>query len=518
MKRRGGAEDGLSRREVLMGSGVVLGGMALTGCGHSQPQPASADDPTQQYTYFENLKTFTPGTPLEDDELRITFVGSGFPPPRRAQAEMSVFVEVGPWTVDSAGYGQATDSFLFDIGSGAFTNTTALNISPAKLDKVFISHLHGDHMGDLPHLYWFGPSSDRKAPLFVFGPSASGVPTPEKWGSAPAGTVYDDGTRAMCEHLRSMMRWGTESFSFQTTSTPDSKGVKGVDFWVPDTRGAVGDDPAADGYAIVPVELDWTKSGEQADDNIAYRNDKTGVTIRHFPVIHTRKGSIGYVLDWNGMKMLYSSDTKPEYTSLGLASEGEGLDVYIHEMILPADVLTMKMLGITDPSQVPAEYWQMALSSVATVQNSSHTPQGAYGYMLSQINPKPRLAVATHFTTSDDTVEVALGSIRDHVPGVQWEASGEILDDGKHPAKDSANITWTTDLMVLRVFPDKILIQRAEVSDYAYQAVPVKTYAQQNAPKYDDGDSSTLYGDPYAQIDASDAIPQNDQTYRADGW
>lgn len=510
----------ISRRQVLTGSGVVLGGLAVGGSlgGCSKQVEVVSSDPTQQYTYFANLPAFKPGTPLDKDEMRITFVGSGFPPPRRAQAEMSIFVEVGPTTVDSTGYGSAADSFLFDVGAGSFTNTTALGIQPSRLDKVFINHPHGDHMGDLPHLYWFGPSSDRKSPLFVFGPSASGVPTPVKWGSAAKGTVYDDGTRTMCEHLRAMMRWGTESFSFQTTGTPDSKGIDDVEWWAPDKRGAVADDPPNDGYALVPIELDWTKTGTQTDDNVAYRNDRTGVKITHFPVIHTRKGSLGYKLDWNGMSMIYTSDTKPEYTSVNLASQGNGVDVFIHEMILPANVLAMKLFGITDPSQVPAQVWQTALDSVTTVQNSSHTPQGAYGYILSLIDPKPRLAVATHFTTADDTVETAIGSVREHVPGVVWEPSGEILDGGRHPDAGTANITWSTDLMVLRVFPDRILVQRAEVSDYAYQANPPRTYARQNLPKYDDGDPSTLYGDPYAQIDSSTAIPQNDQTYRKDGW
>ena len=35
------------------------------------------------------------GTRLEPDEMRITFLGSVIPPVRRAQEEMSIFVEVG---------------------------------------------------------------------------------------------------------------------------------------------------------------------------------------------------------------------------------------------------------------------------------------------------------------------------------------------------------------------------------------------------------------------------------------
>ncbi len=101
---------------------------------------------------------------------------------------------------------------------------------------------------------------------------------------------------------------------------------------MPDTRGPVGDDPPTDGYALIPIELDWTKYGEKSGDNIAYHNPTTGVTITHFPVIHNRKGSIGYKLEWNGLSMLYSSDTKPETHSI---NQGKGEAVFIHGMILP---------------------------------------------------------------------------------------------------------------------------------------------------------------------------------------
>jgi hypothetical protein len=78
---------------------------------------------------------------------------------------------------------------------------------------------------------------------------------------------------------------------------------------VPGKRGPVSDDDPTDGYALIPIELDWTKYAEKPGDNVAYYNPTTGVKITHFPVIHTRKGSIGYKLEWNGLIMVYTSDT-----------------------------------------------------------------------------------------------------------------------------------------------------------------------------------------------------------------
>ena len=98
---------------------------------------------------------------------------------------------------------------------------------------------------------------------------------------------------------------------------------------VPDRRGPVPDDPPYDAYALVPIELNWTKYGKTPGDNIAYYNPATRVKITHFPVIHCRKGSVGYKLEWNGLSMIYTGDTKPEYHSVQQAA---GVNVFIHEM------------------------------------------------------------------------------------------------------------------------------------------------------------------------------------------
>ena len=122
---------------------------------------------SQRYTYFENLPPFHPFdrhtkttiTPLGKNEMRITFMGSVIPMNmRKAQQEMSVFVEVG-WDKDKQ---MPRDQFVFDCGSGVSTNYSAMNVALGRMNKVFINHLHGDHMTDLTHMYCFGPSQDRK--------------------------------------------------------------------------------------------------------------------------------------------------------------------------------------------------------------------------------------------------------------------------------------------------------------------------------------------------------------------
>ena len=426
---------------------------------------------------------------------------------RKAQQMMSVFVEVG-W--DDA-KDRPLDNFIFDCGSGVCTNYNSMNVGFERMDKIFLNHLHGDHMSDLTHIYCFGPSAGRYTPLYVWGPGPSRVQSPK-----PPKRYYDDGTKAFCEHLREACRWHTESFSFQQTSYtpnhPDPRTL--VEKWgVPYEPKPVSDDPPDDGYAMVPIELDWENGG------VAYDNKDTGVKITYFKVIHARKGSLGYKLEWTPpdypdktLSMIYTSDTKPEELCIEQAkNEGKGVDVFIHEMIVPADVWAMKFLklpGLPSPDT-------FLVKQLVMVQNSSHTPQGAFGYILSQINPRPRLTVATHFPVADDTVECAKKSVMEHCNIVQGR-------DPK-PKEDAARITWSFDRMVITVSEDRILEQRGVISDFEYTATGVgipQLEGVMNPAKYSDEDGN---GDPYAQIDRSTEIAPCDCDtgecrFRQDGY
>jgi ribonuclease Z len=77
---------------------------------------------------------------LEDGELRVTVLGSGNPWNTRAQVSASVRVEVG---------NPERDILLFDIGSGSLANYARLKPPVNQLNKVFLTHLHADPMGDL---------------------------------------------------------------------------------------------------------------------------------------------------------------------------------------------------------------------------------------------------------------------------------------------------------------------------------------------------------------------------------
>ena len=54
------------------------------------------------------------------------------------------------------------DKFLFDIGTGSMANIASMMIPMDFLTKVFISHLHTDHWGDLAGLWAGGWTAGRR--------------------------------------------------------------------------------------------------------------------------------------------------------------------------------------------------------------------------------------------------------------------------------------------------------------------------------------------------------------------
>jgi ribonuclease BN (tRNA processing enzyme) len=62
-------------------------------------------------------------------------------------------------------------SFLIDCGATAMVAIRQFNVSPNDIDTIFISHLHGDHIGGLPYLILDAHLvSRRTGPLTIVGP------------------------------------------------------------------------------------------------------------------------------------------------------------------------------------------------------------------------------------------------------------------------------------------------------------------------------------------------------------
>jgi ribonuclease Z len=165
---------------------------------------------------------------------------------RRRQTSTSWLVELGNG-----------DKFIFDLGTSCAANLNALGIPHSLLDKVFLTHLHVDHMGDLGSLYAVGMVRGRFTPLRVWGPSSS----EPRLGTAAFGAAFN-----------AMMAWDIES-----------------------RRSVVS---AGTGWRADFTELDYSVNG-----HVVF--EENGVTVSAFPAVHCIDGPVSYRLDWNGLDHLF---------------------------------------------------------------------------------------------------------------------------------------------------------------------------------------------------------------------
>jgi ribonuclease Z len=196
--------------------------------------------------------------------LKVVFLGTGGGPLINAErAGISTLVVAGP------------EMLLFDCGRNATTALARLAINPADVTKVFLTHLHSDHIVSLPELYLFPWASEgRSSPLRIWGPS---------------------GTRSMMNHLE-------KAFEFDIHVRRD------LDERYP-----------AEGIKTVVSEI---------REGVVYEANGARVTaflVDHGPV----KPAFGYRIEYRGRSVVISGDTRP---TDNLIAFSRGADVLIHEL------------------------------------------------------------------------------------------------------------------------------------------------------------------------------------------
>ena len=95
----------------------------------------------------------------EEDALSAAVCGSRSPIPSPGRAETCILISAGE------------DLFVVDIGDGSNDNLRSWNINFRDIKAVLITHLHSDHIADLPGLHqnaWV--IGERNSKLKVFGP------------------------------------------------------------------------------------------------------------------------------------------------------------------------------------------------------------------------------------------------------------------------------------------------------------------------------------------------------------
>ncbi len=226
---------------------------------------------------------------LDDGALHVWFCGTGSPQVERDRAQSCTAILAG-------------GSFLiFDAGSGSGLKADLGNLPLGSLDAVFFTHLHSDHIVDLPvfmnHSWRYG----RQKPLSVIGPTGTSV-------------VVDGFNRALGPDVSYRSQNEVPSTSrepAQSSPVRTSPADRTLKAYV-ETAFAIGYDAAVEGK----------------NRTLVYETP-AGLKVYAFLVEHEPvKPAFGYRIEYKGKVVVISGDTRK---TENIAIHAKGADYLIHE-------------------------------------------------------------------------------------------------------------------------------------------------------------------------------------------
>lgn len=93
--------------------------------------------------------------------MELTFLGTTCMMPTKERNHYAVYLE------------REGEGILFDCGEGTQRQMKIAGIKPSKVNKIFISHWHGDHVLGIPGLLQTMGASDYKGKLLIYGPKGT---------------------------------------------------------------------------------------------------------------------------------------------------------------------------------------------------------------------------------------------------------------------------------------------------------------------------------------------------------
>jgi ribonuclease BN (tRNA processing enzyme) len=209
--------------------------------------------------------------------VAVQILGSGGPAINRERASASYLLWVGPEA-----------KMLVDMGGGTYIRFGQSQAKLADLAMVAVSHLHPDHVSDLPALLWLSHQV-RKDPLPIVGPSGNEI--------APAFPTFL--SRLFDE----------KNGAFQVLGH------------------TVG---AAQGNGVV-LEIS-TVDVKKAEPSKVF--DRDGVTVTALGIPHSNVPTLAYRVQTRGVSVVFSSDqngTDPKFTEFA-----KGADVLVMHLAIAA--------------------------------------------------------------------------------------------------------------------------------------------------------------------------------------
>lgn len=217
------------------------------------------------------------------DGLHVLVCGAGGPLPDTKRSSACLLVIAGD-TV-----------FLVDVGSGSARNMALAGIPPSRIERVFLSHFHSDHidgLGEVATLRW--AAGDWKEPLPVHGPD----------GVAEIASGFNLA-------YRRDQTYRTAHHGIEVTP-PSAAGLSASAFRLP-------------AKGVFPVVF-----------------EKGALRISAFSVDHQPVSpAVGYRIEYKGRSIAISGDTAK---SSNLIEASRGVEVLFHE------ALSKKLVGVMNQS------------------------------------------------------------------------------------------------------------------------------------------------------------------------
>jgi ribonuclease Z len=199
----------------------------------------------------------------ENDVLEVTLLGTGSPIYMAGRFSNSTLIRAGD------------EYLLIDCGRGAGIRIHEAGLHPGNINKLFLTHLHSDHVVGIPDFYitgWFTTFARRQGPLRVWGP---------------------EGSAEMMKHLDRAFVFDMEVRAPEMQVQPNANDSRDIG------PGVVFDEV---GIRVTAFEVD------------------------HRPVVP----ALGYKIEFGGRTVVISGDTR---LTDAVVEHGANADVLIHEVI-----------------------------------------------------------------------------------------------------------------------------------------------------------------------------------------
>ena len=287
----------------------------------------------------------------DNDQVKLTFLGTGAPRPSHDRYGPAILLEAGEHKI-LVDAGPGLRERLFQ--AGGFELVTDIH-------QVLITHLHYDHTIGLPNLWLTGWLFGRKTNMEVYGPM---------------------GTSKLMTHFEDAYDW---DLRYRYLTNVHKEGSDLISYDV--TPGVIFDED----------DLKIT----------AFKVEHMPINIETGELLGLEGATLGYRIDYKTRSVLFSGDTRSTPDS-DIIKFGKGVDVLIHETQVPSPGTSKEALLANVSMSVHSTPAQ-----VAYVFNKTRPRLGIYSHIIPPETTKEQLISMTDYdgemNVAEDLMTITIG-------------------------------------------------------------------------------------------------------------